>query len=127
MADSHQIKRLGERLFGDGPAFLEFWCCLKDLVHGVRSDVPTAPPEPLAPRAPPRPAAPLPDDLLTLKEAAAYMRISTRTLHRIVKAGYLKPSARVGRLPRFRRADLDAYLVSWGEGQGKYEADKEEA
>jgi hypothetical protein len=52
--------------------------------------------------------------LLTEREAAAYLRVSARTLRRYrteKPAGTGPPVAGyVGRSPRYRRADLDAWL-----------------
>jgi len=48
-------------------------------------------------------------DFLTTKEAAALLRITTRTLYKLAKAGTI-PSKRIGNLWRFSRADLENYL-----------------
>ena len=49
---------------------------------------------------------------LTIEEAAAYLRVSDRTIRRALAAGDVK-AYRVGgrRDLRFRREDLDAYLL----------------
>ena len=49
---------------------------------------------------------------LTIEEAAAYLRVSDRTIRRALRAGDVK-AYRVGgrRDLRFRREDLDAYLL----------------
>jgi excisionase family DNA binding protein len=47
--------------------------------------------------------------LMTKAEAAAYMRVTPRTLDRWVKAGRLA-RYRVGSTTRFKRADLDALV-----------------
>jgi excisionase family DNA binding protein len=44
--------------------------------------------------------------LLTVKEAAAELRVSDRTVYRAIEAGSI-PARRVGRLLRIRREDLD--------------------
>jgi excisionase family DNA binding protein len=46
--------------------------------------------------------------LLTLDEAAAVLRVSVRTVQRLVASGQLRPIY-VGRLPRFTEAELQAY------------------
>lgn len=43
--------------------------------------------------------------LLTMKEAAAYLRVSTRTVQRQIKDGYLK-AVRIGRNVRIERSAL---------------------
>ena len=47
--------------------------------------------------------------LLTLREAAEQLRVSTRTVHRLIHAGEL-PTVPVRRSLRIRRADLRAYV-----------------
>lgn len=49
-------------------------------------------------------------DVLTSEEAADYLRVSVRTLHRLARAKDV-PGTKVGRAWRFRAADLDAYLA----------------
>jgi excisionase family DNA binding protein len=49
------------------------------------------------------------DDLLTLAEAAQYLRVSTRTVSRMIKSGCL-PAKRVGRGFRIGRSQLMAML-----------------
>ena len=51
----------------------------------------------------------LPTRLLTPKEAAGFLSISTRTLSRIVKQGALHV-VRVGGSNRFTMPDLEAYV-----------------
>lgn len=59
-------------------------------------------PEPLAtPQAP----AVTTDDLLTRAEAAQYLRVSDRTVSRLIRTGQL-PASRIGRAVRIRRSDL---------------------
>ncbi len=47
----------------------------------------------------------------TSDEAAQYLRIHPRTLTRLAQRGEI-PSIQIGRLWRFRRADLDDWLTS---------------
>jgi excisionase family DNA binding protein len=62
-------------------------------------------PEPVAHAATPQAAAGTNDDLLTRAEAARYLRVSDRTVSRLIRAGKL-PAARIGRAVRIRHADL---------------------
>jgi excisionase family DNA binding protein len=48
-------------------------------------------------------------DVLTAEEAADYLRVSLKTLYRLVAAGQV-PGQKVGRSWRFRKADLVAFL-----------------
>ncbi|MFN2556945.1 MAG: helix-turn-helix domain-containing protein [Nitriliruptorales bacterium] len=49
------------------------------------------------------------DQLLTVSEVAADLRVSNMTVYRLIRGGQL-PALRVGRNYRIRRADLEAYL-----------------
>lgn len=54
-----------------------------------------------------------PEDLLTRRDAAAYMNISVSTISRFTRDGHLicyKPEA--GRRVLYRRADLDQFIVA---------------
>ena len=46
---------------------------------------------------------------LTTDEVLTYLRITPRTIYRLIRNGEL-PAMRIGRQWRFRRADLDAWL-----------------
>lgn len=50
-------------------------------------------------------------NLLTLDEAAAVLRVSVRTIQRLVASGQLRPIY-VGRLPRFTMTELEAYCAA---------------
>lgn len=50
-----------------------------------------------------------PHDLLTAREVAEVMRVSTMTVYRLIKAGDL-PAIRVGKHLRIRQRDVGAYL-----------------
>ena len=50
-------------------------------------------------------------DLLTLAEAAAYLRVHRRTMARLLRQGVV-PGTKIGRQWRVRTADLDAVLAS---------------
>jgi len=73
-----------------------------------RADLPAwvyAKPEPEANATMPHDAADSPADLLTRAEAARYLRVSDRTVSRLIRAGQL-PAARIGRAVRIRQSDL---------------------
>lgn len=73
-----------------------------------RADLPAwvyAKPEPMAHTATPQAAADATDDLLTRAEVARYLRVSDRTVSRLIRAGQL-PAARIGRAVRIRQSDL---------------------
>jgi excisionase family DNA binding protein len=53
------------------------------------------------------------EDVLTLKEAAAFLRCSPDTVKRRARAGLL-PASKIGRQWRFRRRDLDEWLAAGG-------------
>jgi excisionase family DNA binding protein len=52
-------------------------------------------------------------DVLTVDEAAAFLRCSADTVKRQARAGRL-PASKIGRAWRFRRADLDRWLAEGG-------------
>ena len=55
----------------------------------------------------------MPTDLMTLHEAAQYLRIDPLTFSQWLTQGkYSIPVTRVGHLPRFRREYLDRWLKS---------------
>jgi excisionase family DNA binding protein len=54
-------------------------------------------------------ASPFPHELLTAREVAALMRVSTMTVYRLIKAGEL-PAIRVGKHLRIRSEEVTAYL-----------------
>lgn len=73
-----------------------------------RADLPAwvyAKPEPEALAATPHDAAPTTDDLLTRTEVAQYLRVSDRTVSRLIRTGKL-PASRIGRAVRIRQSDL---------------------
>lgn len=49
--------------------------------------------------------------LLTVREVAAAMRVSTMTVYRLIRDGQL-PAIRVGKHFRIRAADVDAFLAA---------------
>ena len=50
-----------------------------------------------------------PEDWLDAGDAAAILRVHRRTVAKMAMAGTL-PATRIGRLLRFRRSDVEAYL-----------------
>jgi excisionase family DNA binding protein len=64
-----------------------------------------AKPEPMAHAATPHAPVDAIGDLLTRSEVARYLRVSDRTVSRLIRAGKL-PAARIGRAVRIRHADL---------------------
>ncbi len=73
-----------------------------------RADLPAwvyAKPEPMAHAATPQVSADNPADLLTRLEVAQYLRVSDRTVSRLIRTGKL-PAARIGRAVRIRQSDL---------------------
>lgn len=49
------------------------------------------------------------DQILTLKEVAAYLKLAEKTAYRLVSEGKL-PGFKVGGSWRFKREDLDAWI-----------------
>ena len=57
-------------------------------------------------------------ELMTLKEAANYLRLSCSTLYKLARRGKV-PSSKVGGTRRFNRKTLDDWLMSqWGQVKG---------
>lgn len=54
-------------------------------------------------------ASPIPHDLLTAREVADVMRVSTMTVYRLIKAGEM-PAIRVGKHLRIRERDVAQFL-----------------
>jgi excisionase family DNA binding protein len=75
-------------------------------INGV--DLPAwvyAKPEPVAHAAEPQAPVDATDDLLTRAEVARYLRVSDRTVSRLIRTGQL-PASRIGRAVRIRQSDL---------------------
>lgn len=51
------------------------------------------------------------DPVMTTEEAAAYLKLSVRTLLRLRAAGEGPPAARIGQQWRYRRIELDRWLT----------------
>jgi len=58
-----------------------------------------------------RPAKPIGESLLTLREAAAVLRLNPRTVREYVRRGEIEARI-IGKQWRFRRADIDAFFES---------------
>jgi excisionase family DNA binding protein len=56
-------------------------------------------------------------ELLTLAEAAAYLRVHRRTMTRLLRQGVV-PGVKIGRQWRVRKADLEALLARTSEASG---------
>lgn len=73
-----------------------------------RADLPAwvyAKAEPMAHAAESQAPADATDDLLTRTEVARYLRVSDRTVSRLIRKGQL-PASRIGRAVRIRQSDL---------------------
>lgn len=57
-----------------------------------------------------------PTRLLTSTEAAAYLRVSRNTVHRLVRDGKLPGAVQIGRQWRFSPAVLEDWMRSRAEG-----------
>lgn len=51
------------------------------------------------------------EDVLTLTEVAAYLKVTERTIYRLTGAKKI-PSFKVGGVWRFRKTDIDAWINS---------------
>ncbi len=51
----------------------------------------------------------MPEEILTIREVADYLKITERTLYRLVQEGKL-PAFKVGNSWRFRREDLERWI-----------------
>jgi excisionase family DNA binding protein len=57
----------------------------------------------------------MPEDILTIREVADYLKVTERTLYRLVQEGKL-PAFKVGNSWRFRREDLDRWISEQSRG-----------
>lgn len=48
-------------------------------------------------------------EVMTAEQAAEYLQITVRTLYKLIDSKQL-PAAKVGRVWRFRKADIDTFL-----------------
>ena len=64
--------------------------------------------------------------LLTLAEAATYLRVHPRTMTRLLQT-QLVPGVKIGRQWRVRKADLDAYFTAAASVAARTESPKNDA
>ena len=57
----------------------------------------------------------MPEDILTIREVADYLKVTERTLYRLVQDGKL-PAFKVGNSWRFRRDDLERWISEQSRG-----------
>ncbi len=57
----------------------------------------------------------MPEDILTIREVADYLKVTERTLYRLVQDGKL-PAFKVGHSWRFRREDLERWISEQSRG-----------
>lgn len=55
------------------------------------------------------------EDILTIREVAEYLKVTERTLYRLVQDGKL-PAFKVGNSWRFRREDLERWISEQSRG-----------
>lgn len=58
-----------------------------------------------------KPMSDQPDEILTIDEVAAFLKAGKRTVYRLAANGKL-PAFKLGGTWRFRRSDLDKWIVS---------------
>ncbi|MFY7878062.1 MAG: helix-turn-helix domain-containing protein [Pirellula sp.] len=58
-----------------------------------------------------------PDDVLTIDELAAYLKIAKSTLYKLAQEGRL-PGQKVGKHWRFRKVSIDRWLEENNRGDG---------
>jgi excisionase family DNA binding protein len=57
----------------------------------------------------------MPEDILTIRKVADYLKVTERTLYRLVQDGKL-PAFKVGNSWRFRREDLERWISEQSRG-----------
>lgn len=57
----------------------------------------------------------MPEDILTIRDVADYLKVTERTLYRLVQDGKL-PAFKVGNSWRFRRDDLERWISEQSRG-----------
>lgn len=66
----------------------------------------------------------MPEDILTIREVADYLKVTERTLYRLVQNGKL-PAFKVGNSWRFRREDLERWISEQSRsGEGGRDGDE---
>ena len=66
------------------------------------------------------------DELYTVSEAADYLKLSTKTILRLIADGRIIASRVSDRSWRIRRSDIEAYLKTNTNGKGKADSRREE-
>lgn len=64
----------------------------------------------------------MPGDILTIREVADYLKVTERTLYRLVQDGKV-PAFKVGNSWRFRREDLERWISEQSRGTDTNRAD----
>ncbi len=64
----------------------------------------------------------MPEDILTIREVADYLKVTERTLYRLAQDGKL-PAFKVGNSWRFRREDLKRWISEQSRGAGTNRGD----
>lgn len=59
----------------------------------------------------------LPDEILTIREVADYLKVTERTLYRLVQEDSI-PAVKVGNSWRFRRQDLERWITKQSRAAG---------
>lgn len=66
-----------------------------------------------------------PDEILTIDEVAAYLKVGKRTVYRLAACGKI-PAFKLGGIWRFRRADLDQWIAKRISKTGEADDNKNE-
>ena len=60
----------------------------------------------------------MPEEILTIREVADYLKVTERTLYRLVQDGEV-PGFKVGGSWRFRRGDLERWITQRSRGAAR--------
>jgi len=60
----------------------------------------------------------MPDEIMTIQEVAAYLKIKEKTAYRLVAEGKI-PGFKVGGSWRFRRGEIESWIDEQSNGQGR--------
>ena len=66
----------------------------------------------------------MPEDILTIREVADYLKVTERTLYRLVQDGKL-PAFKVGNSWRLRREDSERWISEQTRGTGTNREDED--
>ena len=67
----------------------------------------------------------MPEDILTIKEVAEFLKVTERTLYRLAQEGEI-PAFKVGASWRFKRDDIDAWIEGQRSGLAQRDSTREE-